>query len=173
MRSVNQCVYGSTARHAFCLIVPIDVQVVVSMCSLSPLSQVHCCVEVLLYEKGRHECTAPEVLSGAQTGWRQTVQQLVDRFKEAFVPINEDGDLLWPSPGVADFDALDRDDRQRVEAQKLAVAAQDASQNPGQLVRLRQHFQKVSRRAQLQAATFKWRTYLHSSGGGQHSPVFG
>ena len=100
------------------------------------------------------------------------MQQLVDRFKEAFVPINEDGDVLWPSPGVADFDALDRDDRQRVEAQKLAVAAQDASQNPGQLVRLRQHFQKVRCTAHLQAVMLKWRCYLHHPANGPQGPVF-
>ncbi|KAK9841198.1 hypothetical protein WJX74_001758 [Apatococcus lobatus] len=79
-------------------------------------------------------------------GWRQTVQQLVDRFKESFVPIDENADLTWPSFESADFDAMNRDDRQRAEAHKLAMAAQDASQNPAQLVKLRQHFQKDVRR---------------------------
>ena len=71
------------------------------------------------------------------------MQQLVDRFKESFVPIDENGDVTWPSFESADFDATNRDDRQRAEAHKLAMAAQDASQNPAQLVKLRQHFQKV------------------------------
>ena len=79
-----------------------------------------------------------------RAGWRQTVQQLVDRFKESFVPVDDNGDLTWPSFESADFDANNRDDRQRAEAHKLTMAAQDASQNSAQLVKLRQHFQKVS-----------------------------
>ena len=106
------------------------------------------------------------------------MQQLVDRFKESFVPIDETGlHMMWQPEDSSEYDAADREERQQREAHKLAMAAQDASQNPAQLVKLRQHFQKVpiyvasackivdcsTQMNHLHTATLGWASSLHKT----------
>lgn len=97
-------------------------------------------------------------------GWQLTVQQLAYRL-QSFISMGDNRDSAWHSAGEAASYASSQEQEQQARAQQLPSTDQPASHEASELIKLRQHFQKVSLPERLY-----WPCRCHSNV--QRSPAF-